>query len=379
MIAEEELKDAVEHFHAKDGEVVLMDPSTGDVLALANYPTFNPQTLSESTPDVRRDRALVSPYEPGSAFKPFIASTAFMLNITTPSEVWTIPAITWFTPYGRPITDVEHYGNLCTWDGLVKSSNILMSQLAERMGNSRLHRAVVNFGFGRRTGIDLPGENPGKVNPLKKWNHYTTESIAQGYELMVTPLQLARAFCAIANGGRLVTPRLVLGTVAPGGKVVSRAPLPDFDSLPQAIDPDSAATMRRILCDVVIRGTAEGQRSRIWNIFGKTGTAHIAEGHGYSATRFNSSFVAAAPYENPKLVVAFIIHDPDKTIAHYGGWVAAPAARHLLARSLTYLDVPPSPDLPLPPPQVARVLYDYDDRYYTNRNVGAPKISDDQP
>jgi cell division protein FtsI (penicillin-binding protein 3) len=379
MIAEEELADAVEHFHARDGEIVLMDPYTGDVLALANYPTFNPQTLADSTPDIRRDRALVSPYEPGSAFKPFIASTAFMLHVTTPSEVWNIPAITWQTPYGRTITDVEHYGNLCTWDGLVKSSNILMSQLGERMGNARLYRAVTAFGFGHRTGIDLPGENAGKVNPLSKWNHYTTESIAQGYELMITPLQLARGFCAIANGGRLVAPRVLLGTVAPGGRVVSRQSLPDFDSLPQVIDPDSAATMRRILCDVVIRGTAAGQRSRIWNIFGKTGTAHIVEGHGYSQTRYNSTFVAGAPYENPRLVVAFVIHDPDKSIAHYGGWVAAPAACHFLQRALTYLDVPPSPDLPLPSPQVASVIYDYNDKYYTDRNVGAPKDSDDLP
>jgi cell division protein FtsI/penicillin-binding protein 2 len=379
MIAEEELRDTVEHFHAKRGEVVVMDPYTGNVLALANYPTFNPQTLADSTPDIRRDSALVAPYEPGSTFKPFIASPAFMWHVTTPWEMWNIPGITWHTPYGRAITDVHHYGNLCTWDGLVKSSNILMSQLAERMGNTKLFRAITSFGFGRRTGIDLPGENSGKVNPLGKWNHYSTESVAQGYELMVTPLQIARAFCAIANGGKLVTPRVVLGTVAPGGSVVEREALPDFDSLPQVIDPDTAADMRRILCDVVIRGTAAGQRSRIWNIAGKTGTAHISEGHGgYSLTRFNSSFIAMAPYEHPRLVVAFIIHEPDKSIAHYGGAVAAPGACHFLERALTYLNVPPSPDLPLPPDEVARVLFDYSDKAYTDRNVGAPRDDDEQ-
>ena len=226
MIAEEELRDTVEHFkgsHADcHGEVVVMDPNSGDVLALANYPTFNPQTLSDSTKDVRRDTALVAPYEPGSTFKPFIAGPAFAEHVTDPSEMWTIPAITWHTPYGRAITDVHHYGNLCTWDGLVKSSNILMSQLSERMGNTRLYQAVTGFGFGKRTGIDLPGENGGKVSPLNKWTHYSTESIAQGYELMVTPLQIARAFCAIANGGKLVTPRMVMGTVDPAGNVLSR-------------------------------------------------------------------------------------------------------------------------------------------------------------
>jgi cell division protein FtsI/penicillin-binding protein 2 len=214
---------------------------------------------------------------------------------------------------------------------------------------------------------------------LRHWNHYSTESIAQGYELMITPIQLARAFCAIANGGRLVTPRVLMGTVAPGGTVVSHQPQPDFDSLPEVIDPDTAAQMRRILCDVVIRGTAAGQRSRIWNIFGKTGTAKISQLHGYSDDHFNSSFVAGAPYENPRIVVVFVIHDPDKSIAHYGGAVAAPGACHFLARALSYLDVPPSPDLSLPPPQVTRLLVNYSPNAYTDRNVGAPRDSDDQP
>jgi cell division protein FtsI/penicillin-binding protein 2 len=376
-IAEQELRQTVETCQASRGEVVVMDPATGDVLALANYPTFNPQTLSDSTPDIRRNSALVAPFEPGSIFKPFIASPALMLHVTTPWEMWTIPAITWHTPYGRAITDVHHYGNLCTWDGLVKSSNILMSMLSERMGNARLYRAVTAFGFGHRTGLDLPGENAGKVNPLSKWNHFSTESIAQGYELMVTPLQMARAFCAIVNGGRLVTPRILLGTLDPRGNVLYRQAATDFDSLPQAIDPATAAQMRRILCDVVIRGTAAGRRSRIWNIVGKTGTAHIAEAHGYSATRFNSSFIAAAPYENPKLVVAFIIHDPTHG-SPYGGEVAAPGACRFLERALTYMEVPSSPDLPLPPPQVASVLWNYDANAYTNRNIGAPQESSEQ-
>ncbi|HEX4053036.1 MAG TPA: penicillin-binding protein 2 [Tepidisphaeraceae bacterium] len=373
MIAEEELRDAVDRVHAPRGEFVVMDPYTGDVLALANYPTFNPQTLSDSTPDMRRDSALVAPYEPGSTFKPYLVGPALMWGVTTESEVWPIPGRTWFTPYGRAITDVEHYGNLCTWDGLVKSSNILMSQLSERMGNARLRRAMTSFGFGRRTGIDLPGENAGVVYPLSKWTRKSTESVAQGYELLVTPLQLARAFCVYANGGRLVTPRLLLGTVDPDGNVLSRRKRVDFDSLPRVVDPESAAEIRRILCDVVIRGTAAGQRSKIWNVSGKTGTAFIADGHGYSKTRYNSSFTACAPYENPRLVVVCVIHDPDRKIAHYGGDVAAPAVVKFFERALTYMEVPASPDLPLPPPQVADVLFDYSERAYTDRSVGAMK------
>lgn len=377
MIAEQELRDAVEHVHSDRGEFVAMDPWTGEVLALANYPTFNPQTLSDSTPNLRRDSALVAPYEPGSTFKPFIAGPAFMWQVTTPWEVWQIPGITWFTPYGRAITDVEHYGNLCTWDGLVKSSNILMSQLSERMGNARLHRAISSFGFGRRTGIDLPGEDPGVVYSLSKWTRKSTESVAQGYEVMVTPLQLARAFCVFANGGKLVSPHLLLGTVDPQGNILSRQKPRNFDSLPQVIDSDTAAEMRRILCDVVIRGTAEGMRSKIWNVSGKTGTAHIAVAHGYSPTRFNSSFMCMAPYENPRIVVVCVIHDPDRTIAHYGGKVAAPAAVKFMERALTYMEVPSSPDLPLPSPQMASVLWDYSEKDYTDRNVGAMKETAD--
>jgi cell division protein FtsI (penicillin-binding protein 3) len=378
MIAEQVLRDGVEHVKGSRGEFVAMDPQTGEILALANYPTFNPQTLSDSTPDLRRNSAVVAPYEPGSTFKPFIAGPAFMWNVTTPWEVWQIPALTWHTPYGRAITDVEHYGNLCTWDGLVKSSNILMSQLAERMGNPKLRKAITSFGFGQRTGIDLPREDSGVVYRLSKWTRKSTESVAQGYEVMVTPLQLARAFCCYANGGKLITPHLLMGTVVQGGKVVAHQPPVNLDSLPQVIDPETAAEMRRILCDVVIRGTAEGMRSKIWNVAGKTGTAHIAEAHGYSATRFNSSFMCMAPYENPRIVVVCVIHDPDRTIAHYGGKVAAPVAVKFIERALTYMEVPSSPDLPLPPPQMASVLWDYSDKDYTDRSVGAMKEDAEQ-
>ena len=181
MIAEQELRDAVERVKSDRGEFIAIDPRTGEILALANYPTFNPQTLSDSTPNLRRDSALVAPYEPGSTFKPFIAGPAFMWHVTSPSEVWDIPALTWFTPYGRAITDVEHYGNLCTWDGLVKSSNIVMSQLSERMGNPRLHLCHHQLWIrANAPGIDLrpAAEDPGVVYPLAKWTRKSTESDA---------------------------------------------------------------------------------------------------------------------------------------------------------------------------------------------------------
>jgi cell division protein FtsI (penicillin-binding protein 3) len=366
MIAEQELGAACERYKAKRGEVVVMDPRSGEVLALANWPTFNPQNLEDSTPETRRDRALTDPYEPGSTIKPFIAGPAMQWNITSPGEVWPIGGIMWKTPYGRRITDVHGYDKLAMWDVLVKSSNIGMSMLGERMGNARLRQALIGFGFGRVTGIELPGEDPGRVNPLRQWNKYSTESASQGYELMVTPIQIARAFCAYANGGRLVQPRVVKGVLDAEGNIIERTPPTNIRMLPQAIDPQTATGMKRILCDVLVRGTARGARSSVWNIFGKTGTAHISEGAtGYSQTKFNSSFIGAAPAESPRLVVAMIIHEPDRKLAHYGGTVSAPAAAAVLERGLAYLQVPQSPDLPPPPPAIANVLWEYDARMYT--------------
>ena len=167
------------------------------------------------------------------------------------------------------------------------------------------------------------------LRPLKKWTKASTESISQGYEMMVTPLQLARAFCAYANGGRLVKPTLVKGFLDSEGAVVPKIPPAPFQMLPEVIDPIKAAEMKRIMCDVVVRGTAPRARSMTWNIFGKTGTAYIAEHGHYSKTKYNSSFLCGAPAENPRLVVAMIIHEPHSTV-HYGGDVSGPPAKRLL-------------------------------------------------
>jgi len=360
MLAEEELANACEKFGAKRGEVVVMDPKTGEILALANWPTFNPQNLEDSKPEDRLNRAIVVPYEPGSTLKPFIMGPAISWNITRPNEVWPIHSEK-YIPYGsRHGTDTHFYGPLCSWDVLVKSSNIGMSMLAERMGNARVHQALAEFGFGHRTGVELPGEDDGRLNPLNKWNHFSTESVAQGYEMMVTPLQLARAFCAYANGGRLVQPKLIRGILDADGNVVARGPIQRLEKCPQVIDGTTAAGVRRILCDVLTRGTAQGKASKYWNIFGKTGTAHISLGRrGYDQNLFNSSFMGGAPMEDPKIVVAMVIHEPDRKLGHYGGTVSAPAAVRVIERTLGYLQVPQSPSLPPPPADVASVLQGY--------------------
>jgi cell division protein FtsI/penicillin-binding protein 2 len=380
MILEQELASSCEEFAAKRGEAIVMDPKTGDILAMADWPTFNPQNLDDSPPEVRRNRAVTDPYEPGSTIKPFIAGPAMMWNFTRPDEIFPVHGPTYITPYGRRITDVHAFEQLAMWDVLVKSSNIGMSMLGERLGNANLRRALSGFGFGALTGVELPGENQGVLRPLRVWNKYSTESVSQGYELMVTPMQLCRAMCAYGNGGRLVTPRIIKGVLdADGGSI---EPLPvalggqpadrhALKLMPSVIDPMTAAEMKRILCDVVIRGTAEKARSKTWNIFGKTGTAHITKGGSYSEQAFNSSFIGGAPAEAPALVIAFIVHEPERKKGHYGGVVSAPGAMHVLERSLAYLQIPASPDLPLPPPNVAAVLYNYDANLYTDRTASA--------
>jgi cell division protein FtsI (penicillin-binding protein 3) len=160
----------------------------------------------------------------------------------------------------------------------------------------------------------------------------------------------------------------VKGVLDADGGVVARTPKTDLEILPQAIDPVTAAQVKRVLCDTVIRGSAQRGRSKTWNIFGKTGTAHISQGRsGYDQSSYHSSFIGGAPAENPQVVIAMVIHEPDKSRAHYGGTVSAPAACTALERIMAYQQVPASPNLPVPPPQIANVLYNFDPRLYTNR------------
>jgi len=373
MIAEQELATTCESYRAQRGEAIILDPQTGEILALANWPTFNPQNLEDSLPTVRRNSALVMPYEPGSTLKPFIVGPALAAGTTRWGEVFPIHGPRWTTYYNRKVTDVHGYDQLALWDVLVKSSNIGMSMLAERMGNTALHGALRSFGFGKPSGIELPGEDPGRLSPLKIWTKYSTESIAQGYEMMVTPLQLARAFSVYANGGRLVNPHLLKGSLNVDGSVDALPNSKQSSMLPQVIDAGAAAQVRRILCDVPVRGTATKARSNTWNIFGKTGTAHVSAGKAGYEEKYTSSFLAGAPYENPRVVIAFIIHEPDKAhclangLSYYGGAVAAPGASRVLERTLAYLQVPASPDLPLPPPDVAAVLYNFNAKQYERK------------
>lgn len=368
-IVEQELLATCKQYDAAAGEAVVLDPMTGAVIALANYPTFSPGAIEDSLPAQRTNRALVSPYEPGSTIKPFIVSRALDRKMVSLADYFDVKGPRWRTPYGRTITDVHGYDRLALWDVLVKSSNIGMCQLSEQLGNPELHGALTSFGFGKPTSIDLPGEDDGVVRPLKRWSKHSTDSIAQGYEMLVTPLQMARAMCSIANGGKLVTPYLVSSTVDAENELHPVAATAQRRMFAKVIEPETAASIRRVLADIPIRGTATKARNEKYNVFGKTGTAHRAVNGRYDQDHYTSSFVGGAPYENPRLIVAFVIHDPDRSKAHYGGIVAAPGASRLLERALTYLQVPPSPTLPPPPAYLVDRLYLFNPKVYEKKST----------
>ena len=372
MIAEQELAEACKLYGVKRGECVVMDPRTGDILALANYPTFNPQNLEDSSEDVRRNHCLTDPYEPGSTIKPFIMGPALAARVVKLNEVFPIRGPTYKSELrAKLITDVHPYEKLAVWDILVKSSNIGMTMIAERWGKDGVQRALRSFYFGQATGIELPGEDAGLLRPVNKWSNSDLVSTAQGYAVMVTPLQLARGVAVYANGGRLVPPRLIKGVLDHDGRLISATPAAKLQMLPEVIDPITAAEMKRVMADVPVRGTATKARSQTWNLFGKTGTAHMARAGSYNQSSYTSSFIGGAPFENPRLVIAFILHEPDREKGHYGGTVSAPSASRVLERSLAYLQVPASPDLAPPPPKITSVLYSFDPKEYARKPATA--------
>ena len=350
-IAEEELAARIKEFKASGGCVVVMDPNTGDILALANSPTYFPQHLADSTADARRNRAITDPFEPGSILKPFLLAGMIERGITRIDEPINVGPSKYYRPYPRrQIIDEYYYGDtLVVWDVIVKSSNIGMVKLGERTDPAVLTETLRSFGFGSKTGIGLGGEDRGLVPA--KWGWGTRESIMQGYALLATPVQLCRAMAVLANGGRLVTPRLVAGSMQPGGEVMV-----DVSSGhdPQVIERQTAQQVRRLLADVAVRGTARRVQDEIerWNMFGKTGTAERAIKGRYNEEHYVSTFVGGAPYEAPRLVIAFSIYDADKSVGdtpgkgHHAGIVSAPAAARILNRAWITWMFPTAPIFP---------------------------------
>ncbi len=309
---------------------IVLDPRTGEVLALASRPDFDPNH-PEGVPAVAwTNQAIAAAYEPGSTFKPFVVAQALEEGVLVRDEEFDCERGSY--RMGRRVLHDHHpYGRLTVTDILVKSSNIGMAKIGERLTNSRLHAAATAFGFGRRTGIELPGEVPGLVRPLSEWNGYSTGSVPMGQELAATPLQVVAAHAVLANQGRQITPHLLLATEA--GPARARSVV--------ASQVVSAATARWLvegpMVDVVERGTGQKARIEGLRVFGKSGTAQkIDPATGrYSATQHVSSFVCGAPAEDPRVLVLVSVNEPTAG-SYFGGTAAAPAAADILRQALQY-------------------------------------------
>ena len=344
LIAEKELRAACDQFAAESGQIVVMQPFTGEVLAMANYPTFDPNDLATSKAAQRRNRCVTDAFEPGSTFKPFIWSIATEGGYAKSPEIIDCGPGFYVAKSGRRLHDAHGHGRI-TWDQVLsKSSNIGMAIVGQRLGQAKLLDAMQRFGFGRVTGSGLPGESPGIVNPLKKWTSYSQTSVTMGQEVAVTPMQVAAAFCAFANGGLLVAPSLIaLGPNEP----LATAPIYE-----RVLSQWAADRTRLVLRQVVTDGTGKLANSPAFDIFGKTGTAQVPDRKhgGYMEGHYVAGFVGGAPYDRPRIVVACFIHRPDKRKGHYGGIVAGPAVRRVIEQTLVYLGTPPTEPQPLARP-----------------------------
>ena len=333
-IAQEHLAEAVTRYGAVSGQMIVMDPYSGEILAMATHPSFDPAQFADLPAEIWRNRCVTDIFEPGSIFKPFVWSAVTELQVMNPQEL--VDCTTtgyWITPYGRRLRDARPKG-LLTWDEvLVQSSNIGMAKAAEKLTARQLFDIVSRFGFGQSTGSGLPGETDGVLHPHAVWTRYSQSSVPIGQEIGVSALQITRAFCTFANDGLLIRPRVKIAH-----QNIPPNPIPV-----RVLSAAAAAKTRFVLRQVVAEGTGRKANSKLYEIFGKTGTAQLPdfENGGYHQNRYVSSFMAGAPYDQPRLIVGCFIHQPDRAIGHYGGTVAAPAVMRVLEQSLLYLGVPP--------------------------------------
>lgn len=345
---EKAVERAVHEFQAESGVGVVMSPRSGDIVAMTSFPTFDPNTPQDFPIASKRNRCLTDPVEPGSIFKPFTMAGALAEGVADLDEKIDCGSGVWYFKTGkstRRLRDTHANGVLTFEEIVVKSSNIGMGRIGERLGNRRLHRYVTAFGFGNKTGIDLPGESRGIVLPLRRWNSYSTTSIPMGQEVAVTPLQLITAFSALACGGELPQPRIVRRILKANGQ--------------EAFDVGGSRGASRIVPESVARAVAQRVLVRMVNdshhdikledyqMLGKTGTAQVPYRNrpGYEPDAYVSSFVGAAPAHDPQVAALVMIRRPRKSIGYYGGKVAGPAVKEVIARTLAYWRIPPDSDI----------------------------------
>ncbi|MGD9901931.1 MAG: penicillin-binding protein [Vicinamibacterales bacterium] len=346
-IVERELKAGVTEHRADAGTAILMDPHTGEILAMATYPTFNPNAFRSAADGVRKNRAVTDLYEPGSTFKIVTASAAIQEGVVSPTDPIDVSAGMIKFPGRPPIEDVARHQILTFAQVIAKSSNVGAIKVGLRLGPERLGVYVNRFGFGRTTSPDFPGESPGIVWDPSRLNDSALASISMGYQVGVTPLQMVAAASAVANGGRLLQPRVVRAVVKDGARAAV-AP----HEVGRPITARTAAELTSIMEEVVTGGTGTQARIDGFTVAGKSGTAGKIVAGRYSKSEYNVSFVGFAPSRKPVLT-AIVVIDTPRAGKYYGGSVAAPIFARIADAALRHLGVPPTV-FPAPPVLVDR-------------------------
>ncbi len=340
-VAERELARAVKQYQARAGSVVVMAPGSGEILAIANMPTFDPNRFGTSSDQARKNRAVTDVYEPGSTNKVITAAAALDAGVVKPASRITVPPELQLCRGVHAFHDSHAHGTeeLAFSDVVARSSNIGTITVAKKLGARRLARAELNFGYGRRTGIDLPGESAGILTPANDWTCADLGTNAIGQGVAVTVVQMARVYAAVANGGLLVQPTLLRGTVDARGRYKAA----ERGAVKRVVSAATSRTLTGILEGVVREGgTGTKAALRDWSVAGKTGTAQVPNpaGRGYLPGAYVASFIGFAPAQHPQAVVAVVLDRPAK--GAYGGVVAAPVFREVTGYALRRLRVPPN-------------------------------------
>jgi cell division protein FtsI (penicillin-binding protein 3) len=343
-LAERELEATATKYRAKAGVAIVVDPFTGEILALANYPYFNPNNFTRQSSNQWRNRAVTDSFEPGSTFKTILAAAALEEGVVGKEDLFYCENGK-YAYAGKIIHDTHEHGWLPFAKIIQYSSNIGVTKVAEKLGKERYSKYIEKFGFGQPTGVDLPGEAVGLIRRPDKWAAIDLATHAYGQGISVTPMQLVMGYGAVANGGILMRPFVVRRATGPDGRVL-------WENQPhvvrRAISESTARTLTSILKGVADEGgtgvlaSVEG-----FEVAGKTGTAQKAE-HGVYTKKRVASFVGFVPADEPRLVMAVILDEPEASV--YGGTVAAPAFRNIAAATLQRLAVAPDKAAPAAPP-----------------------------
>jgi len=337
-ITAKELQETVKSFDAASGTAVVMEPSTGEILAMACYPSFNPNNFGSYQPAAWRNRVVTDTFEPGSTFKVFLAAAALEEGVAKPGDLFFCEDGN-YEILNHTIHDVHKHGWLSLADIIKVSSNIGAVKVGQKVGAKRYYKYIRAFGFGEPTGVELPGETAGVVRPPSDWYPIDLVTASFGQGVSVSAIQLATALSAVANDGLLVRPFLVKEVVDPQGRVIERH---EPTVVRRVISEATAKTLKRILADVVTPdGTGVQAALDHYSAAGKTGTAQKSSqrGRGYTSDRFTSSFIGFVPAVDPRIVVVVVINEPRK--GQYGGIVAAPAFRRIAEQTLYCLNVAP--------------------------------------